>query len=104
VESIAALKERALRRLVIDFGSDVPAEAFAGLPGVRDLSIEGGRLNCTVMGSVDALIKAAASFDVHNVRSIETSLEEIFMAYYGTGDGTIAPAGAAAEEASHAAA
>jgi ABC-2 type transport system ATP-binding protein len=105
VESIAALKERALRRLEIDFSGDVPAEAFTGLAGVRDLKIENGRLNCTVMGSVDALIKAAAGFDVHNVRSIETSLEEIFMAYYGTGDGTIAPAtGAAAEEASHAAA
>lgn len=55
------------------------------------------------MGSVDALIKTAARFEVHNVRSIETSLEEIFMAYYGSGDG-IAAAGAGEEEAGHAAA
>jgi ABC-2 type transport system ATP-binding protein len=105
VESIADLKERALRRLEVDFGGSVPAEAFAGLPGIRDLSVHDGVLNCTVMGSVDALIKTAAQFEVRNVRSIETSLEEIFMAYYGSGEGIAAAgAGAGAEEASHAAA
>jgi ABC-2 type transport system ATP-binding protein len=102
VESIADLKQRALRRLEIDFGGSVPADAFAGLPGIRDMSVHDGILNCTVMGSVDALIKAAARFEVRNVRSIETSLEEIFMAYYGSGDGIAAGAGAG--EASHAAA
>ncbi|MGZ6315027.1 MAG: ATP-binding cassette domain-containing protein [Candidatus Limnocylindrales bacterium] len=103
VESIADLKERALRRLEIDFAGPVASEAFAGLPGIRDLSVHDDVLNCTVMGSVDALIKTAARFEVRNVRSIETSLEEIFMAYYGSGEG-IAAAGAGAEEASHAAA
>jgi ABC-2 type transport system ATP-binding protein len=103
VESIAGLKERALRRLEIDFGGDVMADAFAGLPGIRDLSVHDSVLNCTVMGSVDALIKTAARFEVRNVRSIETSLEEIFMAYYGSGEG-IAATGAEAEEAGHAAA
>jgi ABC-2 type transport system ATP-binding protein len=102
VESIADLKQRALRRLEIDFGGSVSADAFAGLPGIRDMSVHDGILNCTVMGSVDSLIKAAARFEVRNVRSIETSLEEIFMAYYGSGDGIAA--GAGAEEAGHAAA
>jgi ABC-2 type transport system ATP-binding protein len=101
VEAIATLKDRALRRLEIDFGGEVKAEVFAGLPGVRDVTIDDGRLTCTVMGSVDALVKTAARFEVRNLRSIETSLEEIFMAYYGSGEGIkSAPAG----EASHAAA
>jgi ABC-2 type transport system ATP-binding protein len=103
VESIAALKERALRRLEIDFGGPVKAEAFANLPGVRDLTVDGGTLKCTVMGSLDALVKAAAKFEVRSLRSIDTSLEEIFLAYYGAGDGepANAPAG---KEAGHAAA
>jgi ABC-2 type transport system ATP-binding protein len=103
VESIAALKERALRRLEIDFGGPVKAEAFANLPGVRDLTVDGGTLKCTVMGSLDALVKAAAKFEVCSLRSIDTSLEEIFLAYYGAGDGepANAPAG---KEAGHAAA
>jgi ABC-2 type transport system ATP-binding protein len=87
VESIAGLKERALRKLEIDFGSEVPVEAFANLPGVQDLTVDGETLRCTVMGSLDSLIKTAARFEVRNVRSVETSLEEIFLAYYGAGDG-----------------
>ena len=87
VESIAGLKERALRKLEIDFGSEVPVEAFANLPGVRDLTVDGRILHCTVMGSLDALVKTAARFEVRNLRSVETSLEEIFLAYCGAGDG-----------------
>jgi ABC-2 type transport system ATP-binding protein len=98
VESISSLKERALRRLEIDFGSEIPTEAFAGLPGVRDLTIDGETLRCTVMGSLDALIKTAARYEVRNLRSVDTSLEEIFLAYYGAGEGI------AGTEASHAAA
>jgi ABC-2 type transport system ATP-binding protein len=98
VESIAALKERALRRLEIDFGGDIPLDAFADLPGVQDLTVDGEILRCTVMGSLDALIKTAARFEVRNVRSVETSLEEIFLAYYGSAEPT------PGKEASHAAA
>ncbi|HYC06312.1 MAG TPA: ABC transporter ATP-binding protein, partial [Candidatus Binatia bacterium] len=84
VESIAALKERALQRLEIDFATPVPADAFAGLPGVRDVTVAGETLRCTVHGSVDALVKRAAGYEVRKIRSVETSLEEIFLAYYGS--------------------
>jgi ABC-2 type transport system ATP-binding protein len=103
VESIASLKERALRRLEIDFGSEIPLEAFANLPGVRDLTVDGEILRCTVMGSLDALVKTAAQFEVRNVRSIETSLEEIFLAYYGAAEG-VGSAAQVVEGAGHAAA
>ena len=98
VDSISDLKERALRRLEIEFAGEVAIEAFAGLPGIRDLKIDGGILRCTVQGNLDSLIKTAARFEVRNVRTIETSLEEIFMAYYGSG--TAIPG----KEAGHAAA
>ncbi len=90
VEAIVDLKARALRRLEIDFGSPVSADDFAGLSGVQDVKVEGATLRCTVMGSLDGVIKAAARFEVRNLRSVETSLEEIFMAYYGSGDGSAA--------------
>jgi ABC-2 type transport system ATP-binding protein len=89
VESIATLKDRALRKLEIEFGGAVDDAAFKNLPGVRDVVITGGVLRCTVMGSLDALVKAAARFEVVNLRSIETSLEEIFLAYYGDGDAAV---------------
>jgi len=85
VDEIEALKRKALRRLEIHFASPVPSEAFSGLPGVRDLSVEGKTLTCSVTGSVDALIKAASRFEVLNVTSPEVTLEEIFMEYYREG-------------------
>jgi ABC-2 type transport system ATP-binding protein len=101
VESIATLKARALRRLEIEFATPISTEAFEGLNGVQDLSVDDGRLRCTVMGSLDALVKAAARYEVLNLRSVETSLEEIFLAYYGSGEGVAAEA---TKEAGHAAA
>ena len=97
VESISDLKDRALRRLEIEFAGEVAVDAFANVPGVRDLTIQRGILHCTVMGSLDALVKTAARFEVVNLRSVETSLEEIFLAYYGAGDG--AAAGGASDAA-----
>ena len=85
VEDVAALKARALRRLEIHFAQPVPPDAFASITGVRDLTVENSILRCTVMGSLDALVKAAAQFEVVNLISHEPTLEEIFLAYYGGG-------------------
>ncbi len=86
VESIAALKSRALRRLEIHFAAPVPHEMFAHLPGVRDVKVADTTLQCTVVGDLDAVVKAAGQFHVVNVVSQEPSLEEIFLAYYGRGE------------------
>ncbi len=83
VESVADLKTRELRRLELRFGAPVPAETFTSLPGVRDLTVDGALLGCTVEGSVDALFKAAAAFELIDVSTTEPTLEEIFLAYYG---------------------
>ena len=86
-EEVAILKAKALRQLEVHFGEPVSAKAFAGLPGVRDVNAEGNVLHCTIEGSVDALIKVAAQFEVVNITSHEPDLEEIFLAYYTQGDG-----------------
>jgi ABC-2 type transport system ATP-binding protein len=83
VEHIASLKERALRRLEIHFAGPIPAAEFRALEGVRDLTVEDGILRCTVAGTLDQVIKAAARHTVVNVVSEEPSLEEIFLAFYG---------------------
>ena len=85
-EEVMTLKARALRQLEMHFAEPVPAEAFRGLPGVRDVRAEGSIVHCTIEGSVDALIKVAAKFEVTNITSHEPDLEEIFMAYYSQGD------------------
>jgi ABC-2 type transport system ATP-binding protein len=83
VERIHDLKDRALRRLEIHFAEPVPAEAFRSVAGVRDVVSQDGVIRCTVTGSLDAVIKAAAAHTVVNVVSHEPSLEEIFLEFYG---------------------
>jgi ABC-2 type transport system ATP-binding protein len=82
VEEVSALKAKALRTMEIYFAEPVPPESFRTLPGVTDLAVENSILRCTVRGSVDALVKAAASFNVLDLKVHEPSLEEVFLAYY----------------------
>ncbi len=82
VEDVAALREKAVRRVELHFDAPVPAEEFAGLPGVRDLRVTGAAVRCTIDGRPDALIKAAARYTVVHLVSAEPDLEEIFLTYY----------------------
>lgn len=84
VERVADLKARTMRQLELAFGAPVPPELFGSLPGVRDLEVLGDRLRCTVVGSVDPLLKVANRFEIVSVATQETPLEEIFLAYYGS--------------------
>ena len=87
VESLEALKAKALRRLEIHFAGPVPREEFSSLPGVQDVAVEGAMLTCTAVGSLDRLVKAAARHEVTNLVSHEADLEDLFLRYYeGAGD------------------
>ena len=90
VEDIGTLKERAFHQIELHFSAQVPQELFAELPGVRDVTVEDSVVKCTVVGKPDALIKAAARFEVVKLVSHEPHLEDVFLSYYGDG-GTDAP-------------
>jgi ABC-2 type transport system ATP-binding protein len=82
VGSVEAIKARALRRIEIDFAGPAPTGVFEGLPGVREVQIDGDRARLAIEGSMDAVIKAAARFEVTSVVSHEPNLEEAFLAFY----------------------
>ncbi|MCH8849156.1 MAG: ABC transporter ATP-binding protein [Chloroflexi bacterium] len=82
VLQVEALKESALNDLEFHFAAEVPADEFASLPGVREVTVEGTVVRCTVAGSVDAVVKAAARHEVLDVISHERDLEQVFLAYY----------------------
>lgn len=82
VEELETLKERAPRRLDLHFASPVPGPEFADLPHVQDVSVDGSVVSCRVVGSVDALIKQAARYELRNIVSHEADLEELFLQYY----------------------
>ena len=83
VEDVGELKARAIREIELHFGAPVPADAFSGLPGVHDVEAHGDVIRCSISGSMDALVKAAARFEVIDVASHEPSLEDIFLTFYG---------------------
>ncbi|MDP7511681.1 MAG: ABC transporter ATP-binding protein [Dehalococcoidia bacterium] len=82
VESVSALKARSLRRLELHFAAPVPQDAFAGLAGVRHVTVQDSVVRCEITGSVDAVVKAAAGYEVLDIISHEPDLEEVFLAYY----------------------
>ncbi len=82
VQQVEALKESALNDLEFHFATEVPADEFASLPGVREVTVEGTVVRCTITGSVDAVVKAAARHEVVDVISHERDLEQVFLGYY----------------------
>jgi len=82
VEDIDNLKARSIRRLEIHFAGPVSQEKFTEISGVKDVSVHDSVLTCTVVGELDALVKAASQARVVNIISHEPSLEEIFLDYY----------------------
>jgi ABC-2 type transport system ATP-binding protein len=64
----------------------VNAEAFANLPGVRSVDVEGDLLRASVAGSVDALVKTASRYTVDSISGHEADLEDVFLAYYVEAD------------------
>ena len=85
VETIESLKSHSIRQLEIHFAAPVPKEKFVNIPGVRDIVVQDKSLTCTVIGSLDALVKASSRFEVVNIISHEPSLEDIFMTFYSEG-------------------
>jgi ABC-2 type transport system ATP-binding protein len=90
VETVAGLKEKAVRELEIVFDRSVSPSEFAGVPGVTEVTARGGSgsvLGFKVKGSMDMLVKAVAQHTVINIVAHEQSLEEIFLGYYTSQEG-----------------
>jgi ABC-2 type transport system ATP-binding protein len=89
VETIETLKAHAVRKMEIHFTGVVPKEKFKNIIGVSDVVVQDNILTCNVVGSLDALVKVSAQFEVMNIISHESSLEEIFMTYYNKGKNNV---------------
>jgi ABC-2 type transport system ATP-binding protein len=84
VERVEDLRERAVRRVEIQFDEAVEPHEFSVLPGVRDVAFDhsGTMLRCQLNGRADALVKAASRHTVVSLLSEEPDLEELFFSYY----------------------
>ena len=81
VDTVAALKSRALRVLELEFAAPVPAGPFRAVPGAREVSAHQAFLRCEVVGPVGELMRLAATRGLVNVISHEPDLEQIFLSF-----------------------
>jgi ABC-2 type transport system ATP-binding protein len=86
LETMAGLRAKARHTVEVRFGSPPPAQAFANVPGITDVRLDGALLRCTMRGFVDPLIKALSRYHVVDLTSREADLEETFLALYGKED------------------
>ena len=75
---------RHLSALHVEAEMDGSVPDLSGVAGVSALEVDGTRVRCQVTGSVEPLLAALAAGGVRHLVSREPSLEEIFLAHYGS--------------------
>ena len=86
---VADLKDIKRYEITITFANAVPIESFSKLEGVARVETlnNGHAVRLAMQGAADAVIKAAARYQVVSLTSYEPSLEDVFLRYYEP-DGT----------------
>ena len=111
VEDVAALTGRAVREVEVTFATPMSPSAFEGVDGVTNVTANGTgpgagpgaagahTLRLTVSGSLDAIVKMLARYEVVTMTSREPDLEDVFLTFYGDqlGDAKRSASGAGEE-------
>lgn len=82
LESLEVLKKKVYRRLELTLRKEVEN---LDIPHARLIKKDGLKYSFLVKGDMDLLLKELASLPVEDLLLPEADLEEIFMAYYGSG-------------------
>ena len=82
VDTVDNLRARSFTHVEATFAEPPPPDAFAGVPGVRELDRHGDVVRFALEGEIDPLVKAFAGFHVRALDVHEADLEDIFMALY----------------------
>lgn len=83
VETGTLAELRHLAALSVEATLSGPVPDLTGVPGVSHVRVDGNRLHCQVLGSVEPMLSALAGAGVSKLLSREPSLEELFLAHYG---------------------
>lgn len=87
---------RHLTRTSFRVRTDATAEQLAALPGVHELSFDGGRFAFDIdSDAVPAALRELAALGVDSIEAAPPSLEELFLRHYGDAADAAAAAGAA---------
>jgi polyether ionophore transport system ATP-binding protein len=87
IETGTLAEMRHLSAVTIDATMTGPVPDLGAIPGVLHVESNGSQLRCQVQGSVQPLLEVLARSGVSKLLSREPSLEELFVAHYGSADG-----------------
>lgn len=83
VDSVDMLRERAARKIELDFPAAPPD--LAGAPGVQRVDVRGATATCWLTGPAGPLLKLAVDHGVVDIHTHDPDLEDAFLGYV-TGD------------------
>jgi ABC-2 type transport system ATP-binding protein len=83
VGTLAQMRHLSALSIEATFEGTVPD--LSRVPGVTEVQVTGNQVRCQVQGSVEPLLSVLAAAGVHQLLSREPSLEELFLAHYGSG-------------------
>ena len=84
VDTVDHLRERAVRRVELDFPVAPPAE-LAAAPGVVSMEVRGATATCLVAGPITGLLKLAVDHGVVDLHTHDPDLEQAFMGFVERG-------------------
>jgi ABC-2 type transport system ATP-binding protein len=84
VDRVEALRDMAHHQVELRFAGIVPTAEFEALPGVSEVVATDHTLRMRVSGAITPVVHAAARHEVVDFVSREPTLEETFLAEYGT--------------------
>lgn len=83
VESVDALRSKAIRQVDLHFAGPVSGSEFESIPGVRELDVMDSRVTMSFDGRMDELLSVATSnHTLVDISTEEADLEEVFLEYY----------------------
>jgi ABC-2 type transport system ATP-binding protein len=85
VETLAALREKMIRRLQVRFRNNAP-ENLAQTPGVMRAQIAGREAALWLQGDLNPMLRCLAASEVEQLVFPEPELEDIFLSYFQAGE------------------
>ena len=86
LDTVEGVRNLAAHEVELRFAAPVGAAAFQAIEGVTNLLEEGRTLRMLVTGPIAPVVRLAGQYDLVDFVSREPSLEEVFLAEYGTAE------------------
>jgi ABC-2 type transport system ATP-binding protein len=85
-ERVEDLMTQHFKRVRFCFANALPEDAFTG-EGITVMARDGQAITLEIRQDLPQVMEMAASYGITDIETIDVSLEEIFLAYYGRGNG-----------------